>query len=245
MVAARAGSARRLRVASLPAAVTIPPIHARNVPSIHHMGRYHHVLPPPIASHVQGYALKGRSSTISMALNTTVATRPRAAAPAMPSVLRAAVHWAGRKATATPAARTISASTPPRRTPVIGTRRDPRDERHAESRRPDPQHDGRPPEQRERQRGAGDRDAEARPQTQQEGEGAVTAAAILLHLIQLSERIEPGEQRAEAEQDEGMARIEGTARSSPHGKRRERPEAPHGDHPVDSQIGRVSCRERA
>src|SRR5437016_12150954 len=99
MVAAIGGSARRPMVASLPAAVTIPPIHARNVPSIHQMGRYHHVLPPPIASHVQGYALKGRSSTISMALNTTVATRPRAAAPAMPSVLRAAVHWAGRKAT--------------------------------------------------------------------------------------------------------------------------------------------------
>src|SRR5436189_3565487 len=68
MVAAIGGSARRPSVASLPAAVTIPPIHARNVPSIHQMGRYHHVLPPPIASHVQGYALKGRSSTISMAL---------------------------------------------------------------------------------------------------------------------------------------------------------------------------------
>src|SRR2546429_101679 len=98
--------------------------HARTGVSSHQMGRYHHVLPPPIASQVQGYALKGRSSTISMALNTTVATRPRAAAPAMPSVLRAAVHWAGRKATATPAARTMSASTPPRRPPVIGTSRD-------------------------------------------------------------------------------------------------------------------------
>src|SRR5207253_7528655 len=74
-----------------------------------------------------------------------------------------------------------------------------------------------------------------RPQTQQEGEGAVTAAAILLHLIQLSEWIEPGEQRAEAEQDEGMARIAGTARGSPRGKRRVRPEAPHVDHPVDSR----------
>src|SRR2546429_9469309 len=124
MVAATAGSARRPTVASPRDAVTMPPIHATNVPSIHHTGRYHHVLPPPIASHVQGYALKGRSRTISMALNTTVATRPMAAAPAMPSVLRAAVHWAGRKATATPAARTISASTPPRRPPVIGTRWD-------------------------------------------------------------------------------------------------------------------------
>src|SRR5207253_7674577 len=126
---AMAGSALRPSAACPPPlvawlAVTIPPIQARNVPSIHHTGRYHQVLPPPIASHVQGYALKGRSSTMSNALNTTVATRPRAAAPAMPSVLRAAVHWAGRKATATPAARTISASTPPRRPPVIGTRWD-------------------------------------------------------------------------------------------------------------------------
>src|SRR3989442_7023435 len=64
---------------------------------------------------------------------------------------------------------------------------------------------------------------------------ALPISAILLHLIQLSERIEPGEQRAEPEQDEGMARIEGTARGSPRGKRRERPEAPHVDHPVNSR----------
>src|SRR6184192_3548182 len=129
MVPATAGRARRASVvspfaAAAPAAVTIPPIHATNVPSIHQIGRYHHVLPPPIASHVQGYALKGRSRTISMTLNTTVATRPRAAAPAMPSVLRAAVHWAGRKATTRPAANTMSAPTPSRRPAVIGTRWD-------------------------------------------------------------------------------------------------------------------------
>src|SRR6266700_4616339 len=118
---AMAGSALRPSVARL--AVTIPPIQARNVPSIHHTGRYHHVLPPPIASHVQGYALKGRSRTISMALNTTVATRPMAAAPAMPSVLRAAVHWAGRKATTKPATNTMSALTPSRRPAAIGTNR--------------------------------------------------------------------------------------------------------------------------
>src|SRR5438552_1792309 len=109
---AMAGSALRPSVAWL--AVTIPPIQARNVPSIHHTGRYHQVLPPPIASHVQGYALKGRSSTMSIALNTTVPTRPTAAAPAMPSVPRAAVHHAGKKATTTPAASTTRASTPPR-----------------------------------------------------------------------------------------------------------------------------------
>src|SRR6266550_4541064 len=119
---ATAGSAPRPNVARL--AVTIPPIQARNVPSIHHTGRYHHVLPPPIASHVQGYALKGRSRTISMALNTTVATRPMAAAPAMPSVLRAAVHWAGRKATTKPATNTMSALTPSRRPGAIGTNRE-------------------------------------------------------------------------------------------------------------------------
>src|SRR5947209_1214767 len=128
-VPATAGRARRASVvsplaAAAPAAVTIPPIHAANVPSIHQIGRYHHVLPPPIASHVQGYALKGRSRTISMTLNTTVPTRPMAAAPAMPSVLRAAVHWAGRKATATPAANTMSAWTPPLVPAAIGTSRD-------------------------------------------------------------------------------------------------------------------------
>src|SRR3989449_5885435 len=61
---------------------------------------------------------------MSMALNTTVPTRPMAAAPAIPSVLRAAVHSAGRKATARPAANTMSASTPSRRPAVIGTSRD-------------------------------------------------------------------------------------------------------------------------
>src|SRR6266699_3725413 len=109
---AMAGSALRPSVAWL--AVTMPPIQARNVPSIHHTGRYHQVLPPPIASHVQGYALKGRSSTMSIALNTTVPTRPTAAAPAMPSVPRAAVHCPGKNATTTPAATTTRASTPPR-----------------------------------------------------------------------------------------------------------------------------------
>src|SRR5437867_2872673 len=126
MVAATAGRARRERVASPlpPAAVTTPPIHATNVPSIHQTGRYHQVLPPPIASQVQGYALSGRNTTMSIAVNTTVPTRPIAAAPAIPSTWRAAVHCAGRKVTAAPAARTISASIPPRIPPVGGTKRD-------------------------------------------------------------------------------------------------------------------------
>src|SRR5436309_3763008 len=71
-----------------------------------------------------GIRLEGRNRTMSMALNTTVPTRPKAAAPAMPSVLRATVHWAGRKATARPAANTMSASTPSRKPAVIGTSRD-------------------------------------------------------------------------------------------------------------------------
>src|SRR5260221_14485793 len=104
MVGARTGGAKRASGGSPLGAVTIPPIHARNVPNIHQMGRYHHVLPPPMASQVQGYALKGRSKAMSIALKTTVPTSPTAAAPAMPSVLRAAVHWAGRKLTARAAA---------------------------------------------------------------------------------------------------------------------------------------------
>src|SRR5882762_2256739 len=340
MVPATVGRARRASVASPLAAVTIPPIHARNVPNIHQTGRYHHVLPPPIASQVQGYALKGRNRAISMALNTMVLTSPTAAAPAMPSVLRATVHWAGRNATATPAASTMSAVTPPRRPAAIGTSRDaarnattatavatpslapptvtvrkserseaagaavadmgrlsssmrvgrgdpprkskrglssgkhqqnheigngprgerpvhpslvagrkerlatpvprqehrqPCAERHEEQPPLDSQHGRRPPEQRERQRGTPDRDAEARAHAQEQGEGPVAPAAIFLHLIQLSERIEPGEQWAEAEQDEGVARVERAARGGPAGKRRERPEAPHVDHPVDAR----------
>src|SRR5439155_1208097 len=35
-------------------AVTIAPVQARAVPSIHQIGKYHHVLPPPTASQVQG-----------------------------------------------------------------------------------------------------------------------------------------------------------------------------------------------
>src|SRR5439155_26581578 len=57
-------------------------------------------------------------------LNRTVATRAMAAAPAMPSVLRAAVLWAGRKVTTKPAANTMSAPTPSRRPAVSGTSRD-------------------------------------------------------------------------------------------------------------------------
>src|SRR5437899_871872 len=91
-------------------ALTMPPVQARNVPSIHQIGRYHHVLPPPMASQVQGYALNGRSRTMSIAMKTTVPHNPIAAAPAMPSTWRAWVSRAGRKLTAVPVASTISAS---------------------------------------------------------------------------------------------------------------------------------------
>src|SRR5206468_6389746 len=92
------------------AALTMPPVQARNVPSIHQIGRYHHVLPPPMASHVQGYAWNGRSTAMSNAVKTTVPHSPTAAAPAMPSTWRAWVRREGRKLTAVPVARTISAS---------------------------------------------------------------------------------------------------------------------------------------
>ena len=88
----------------------MPPVQARNVPSIHQIGRYHHVLPPPMASQVQGYALNGRSNTMSSAVNTTVPHSPIAAAPAIPSTWRACVRRAGRKLTARPVASTTSVS---------------------------------------------------------------------------------------------------------------------------------------
>src|SRR5438094_6552391 len=91
-------------------ALTMPPVQARNVPSIHQIGRYHHVLPPPMASQVQGYAWNGRSTAMSIAVKTTLPHSPIAAAPAMPSTWRAWVRSAGRKLTAVPAASTTSAS---------------------------------------------------------------------------------------------------------------------------------------
>src|ERR1051325_11738912 len=87
-----------------------PPTHATNVPSIHQIGRYHQLLPPPTASHVQGYALSGRSTTMSNAMKTTVPHKPIAAPPAIPSTLRATAHWAGRKLTAVPAPSTMRVS---------------------------------------------------------------------------------------------------------------------------------------
>src|SRR6185295_656283 len=64
--------------------VTIAPIHPTNVPSIHQIGRYHHVLPPPMASQVHGYALKGRRRMISIAIKTIVPHNAIAAALATP-----------------------------------------------------------------------------------------------------------------------------------------------------------------
>src|SRR2546422_170850 len=56
---ATTGTATRWSVGLSPAraarpAVSMPPIHATNVPSIHQIGRYHQVLRPPTASHVHG-----------------------------------------------------------------------------------------------------------------------------------------------------------------------------------------------
>src|SRR5262245_3571657 len=78
-----------LQAAAARPAVTIPPSQASSVPSIHQIGRYHQVLPPPTASHVQGKALNGRSRTISIAMNTIVPHSPIAAALATPCTVRA------------------------------------------------------------------------------------------------------------------------------------------------------------
>src|SRR2546425_7509044 len=51
------GAAQRVSVGSPRAAWpagTYAPIHAANVPSIHHRGSHHQLLPPPTASQVQG-----------------------------------------------------------------------------------------------------------------------------------------------------------------------------------------------
>src|SRR6266852_2233335 len=87
------------------AAVTMPPIQARNVPSIHQMGRYHHVLPPATASHVHGKACNGRRTTMSTAMKTIVPHRPIAAALAIPCVVRDVAKNAGSNAAETQAAR--------------------------------------------------------------------------------------------------------------------------------------------
>src|SRR5260370_27728714 len=52
------------------------PIQATNVPSIHQIGRYHHVEPPPTASQGQGDAWNGRRMTMSIAEKNNVPTQP-------------------------------------------------------------------------------------------------------------------------------------------------------------------------
>src|SRR2546425_13080252 len=60
---------------------------------------------------------------MSTAMNTIVPHRPIAAAPAIPSACRAAAQRPGRKLASTPAASTMSASSPRRAPPVSGTNR--------------------------------------------------------------------------------------------------------------------------
>ena len=93
----RTGRLQQRRSAARRARRSADPIQATNVPSIHQTGRYHHVDPPPIASHVHGYALTGRRTAMSHTANTTVPHNPAAAAAAMPSKRRAPVQIPGRK----------------------------------------------------------------------------------------------------------------------------------------------------
>src|SRR5258706_236098 len=65
------------------------------------------VPPPPMASHVHGYALKGRSRIMSIAIKAIVPQRPIAAALATPWTVRAAAKKPGRNAARTPPASTM------------------------------------------------------------------------------------------------------------------------------------------
>src|SRR5438876_1228677 len=109
-------------------ALTMPPVQARNVPSIHQIGRYHHVLPPPMASQVHGNALNGRSRMISIAIKMIVPHNAIAAALATPWTVRDAAKNPGRNAAATPPASTMSikrneVTTPVGRRPDLDTKR--------------------------------------------------------------------------------------------------------------------------
>src|SRR2546427_8018031 len=108
-----------------------------------------------------------------------------------------------------------------------------------------------PAEQGERDERAGDRHGETRPHPEDESEGAVAATAVLLELIQLGERIEPREERAESEQHQCVPGVERPAGRRPGRERGKRPEAPHVDEPVHAGHGleaerrhRVEQRQR-
>src|SRR3989442_14592534 len=73
-------------------AVTMPPTHARKVPSIHQIGRGHPVLPPPAGSPVHGYALQGPHTTIIPGPDTTGAASAMAPPPAQRAPSPAARH---------------------------------------------------------------------------------------------------------------------------------------------------------
>ena len=68
--------------------------------------------------------------------------------------------------------------------------------------RPHPPHLRRPRKQGERDEHAGGGDLEAAARAQDQRQRPVAAAAVLLELIQLGQRIEPCEQRAKREQHE-------------------------------------------
>src|SRR5213080_1915420 len=83
---------------------------------------------------------------------------------------------------------------------------EPHRQRHTQRRGrcPRAQHDRGPHEQRKRHEHAGDRDAETPPHAEDQRQGPIAPPAVFVQLIQLGERIEPREQGAKAEQEQGV-----------------------------------------
>src|SRR5579859_2113799 len=100
---------------------------------------------------------------------------------------------------------------------------------------PDLEDDRGPREHRKRQQRRQRRGPEARAHAEYQGKCAVAPTAVLIELIQLSEWIEPREQRTESEQHQAMARVERATRRRPGGVRRERTEPPHVDDPIHTR----------
>src|SRR5690242_4032079 len=94
------------------------------------------------------------------------------------------------------------------------------------------QRDRRPRERPEGQQCAYDRHNQARPHPQNQRQRAVAATPVLIELIQLRQRIEPGKQGAECKQDQSVTQVERTAGGGPGRVRRERAEPPHVDDPI-------------
>src|SRR5690606_12685777 len=85
--------------------------------------------------------------------------------------------------------------------------------------------------------GGGEGHLERAAHAEHERERPIAAAAVLLELVELRERVECGEQRAESEDGKECPRLEWPAGQGPGGQRREGAEAPHVDEPVGAGHG--------